>query len=153
MPHPDHLPAYTAYCQGPRSSFVGGPFDAVKAFDKLCSMSGHWTMRGFGRYVITTRDSGQAIGHVGALQLDPSEPPEMTWTLWDAAFEGQGTAFEAARAYLDHARRVLDCSSLTVRIAADNQRSHALAIRLGAIRTDQGPPPWMPTAVSYRIDL
>lgn len=99
-PQAQHLDAYVSYCGSERSKFVGGPFDAAKAFEKLCAMAGHWTLRGFGRYVITEKGSGQAIGHVGALQIDLSDPPEMTWTLWSDAAEGQGYAFEAASAYL-----------------------------------------------------
>lgn len=153
-PHADHLPAYLAYCTGPRSGFVGGPYTPVQAFDKFCAMAGHWVMRGFGRYVITLRETGRAIGHVGALQIDTDTGPEMTWTLWEDAAEGQGHASEAARAYLGHAAAALPFDHLLVRIDAGNVRSLKLAERLGAVPDDNAKPPaWMPGAVTFRIAL
>lgn len=154
MPQVDHLPRYATYCASDRSRFVGGPYDPVKAFEKLCAMSGHWALRGFGRYVMTEKDTGQPIGHVGALQLDSAEPPEMTWTIWDGAFEGKGYAFEAVRAYLSHASGVIGADQMIIRIVPDNHRSLSLAQRFGAERDDTAlPPAWMPDAVTFRIRL
>lgn len=154
LPHADHLPAYVRYCASERSVFVGGPFDAAKAFEKLCAMSGHWCMRGFGRFVMVLKATGQPIGHMGALQLDPAERPEMTWTLWDGAFEGKGYAFEAARAYLSHASDTLDFESLLIRIEKDNRRSIKLANRIGAKRDDGAVvPAWMPDSVTFIVKL
>ncbi len=151
-PKKQHLAAYVAFCASDRTEFVGGPFDAAKAFEKLCAMAGHWDLRGFGRYVITLRTSGEAIGHVGALQIDPAVLPEMTWTLWSGAAEGKGYAHEAARAYLAQARVAMGAPELLVRIKRNNLRSHDLAARLGATRdTDASVPHWMPDAVTYRV--
>ena len=153
-PQADHLAAYRHYCASDRSQFVGGPFDAVKAFDKLCSMAGHWTLRGFGRYVITLKTNGQPIGHVGALQIDDMGPPEMTWTLWHDDAEGQGYAFEAAQAYLAHAADATGADHLLIRIKPGNIRSQKLASRIGAQRDDTAiPPHWMPDAVTYTVRL
>lgn len=154
MPGADHLPSYVAYCASERSRFVGGPYDPVKAFEKLCAMAGHWALRGFGRYVMIERDSGQPIGHVGALHLDSTQPPEMTWTIWDGGFEGKGYAFEAVRGYLSHASGVLVADQMIIRIMQDNHRSLSLAQRIGATRDDTAPAPdWMPDAVTFRIRL
>jgi len=152
LPHADHLPAYARYCASERSVFVGGPFDPIKAFEKLCAMSGHWSMRGFGRVVMVLKATGQPIGHVGALQLDPAELPEMTWTIWEGAFEGKGYAFEVARAYLSQAPDALRTQGMVVRINKDNSRSLRLAERIGAVRDDAAEPPtWMPEAVTYLV--
>lgn len=153
-PQAHHLEAYVAYCASDRARFVGGPFDAAKAFEKLSAMAGHWTLRGFGRYVITLRESGQAIGHVGALQTDDAELPEMTWTLWVDDAEGQGYAFEAATAYLAHARPALGVEEMLIRIAAGNARSCRLAERLGAsVDATIKAAAWMGDGVTYRITL
>ena len=154
LPEAGHLAAYTAYCGSERSAFVGGPYDPVKAFEKFSAMAGHWTLRGFGRYVITLRSTGQAIGHVGALQLDSADLSEMTWTLWDGACEGQGYATEAALAYLQHAAKDLPVDRMLIRIDRDNRRSRALAERIGgALDQTAVPPTWMPKAVTYRLTL
>lgn len=154
LPCIDHLPAYARYCASDRSVFVGGPFDAVKAFEKLCAIAGHWNMRGFGRFVMVLKTTGQLIGHVGALQLDLTESPEMTWTIWDDAYEGKGYAFEAAQAYLSQATTTLGAEDMLIRIEKDNKRSIHLAKRIGAKR-DVGAivPAWMPDAVTFVVKL
>lgn len=154
VPHIDHLPAYTSYCASDRSAFVGGPFNAGKAFEKLCAMAGHWNMRGFGRFVMLLKKTGQPIGHVGALQLEPDEMPEMTWTIWDGACEGKGYAFEAAQAYLSQAKTMLGAEDMLIRIEKNNRRSIQLANRIGA-ELDDGAvvPAWMPDAVTFIVKI
>jgi len=152
LPCTDHLPAYVAYCGGLRSQFVGGPFDSAKAFEKLCAMVGHWRLRGFGRYVMTLKSTGQPIGHVGALQIDTAEPPEMKWTIWEDAYEGKGYAIEAVTAYLAHVPKVDSFAEMLIRIENKNQRSLRLADRIGATRDEIAVAPhWMPTAVTLRL--
>lgn len=148
-PEAGDFPAYAAYCASDRARFVGGPFDAARAFEKFAAMAGHWDLRGFGRYVMTLE--GQAIGHVGPLQLLGDETPEMTWTLWDPAREGQGYAREAARAVTAHLLDDLGWPGVILRIAADNAASRQLAERLGAVPCDASAPAWMPGAVTYRL--
>ena len=127
------LPAYTAYCAGPRTQFVGGPFDAVQAFDKFAAMAGHWTLRGFGRYVM--EHDGTPIGHVGPMQLDATQPPELTWTLWDGAYEKRGLATEAAHRVRDHLMHDLSWPQLLIHIMPDNASSIGIAQRIGATRS------------------
>ncbi|MEO9462499.1 MAG: GNAT family N-acetyltransferase, partial [Marinomonas sp.] len=99
-PEPSDLPAYTAYYMGPRSHFVRGPYTEDECFEKFATVLGHWQIRDYGRYTITLDDT--AIGHVGPLGIDANKPPELTWTLWDGAHEGNGYATEAAIAMRDH---------------------------------------------------
>lgn len=154
LPHADHLPAYAAYCGGLRSQFVGGPYDPAKAFEKFCAMAGHWRLRGFGRYVMTLKSTGQPIGHVGALRLDTAAPPEMTWTIWEDAYEGQGYAFEAATAYVARIAKVQSFAEMLIRIERKNKRSLRLADRIGAIQDNTAVAPhWMPTAITLRLGV
>jgi RimJ/RimL family protein N-acetyltransferase len=143
------LPVYTAYCASPRSHFVGGPFDAVKAFEKFAAMAGHWTLRGFGRYIMVQGD--QPIGHVGPMKLDSAVDPEMTWTLWADEFEGQGFATEAAQAVLDHLVQECGWQHLIMRILPDNKKSCKIAERIGAVLSDEPAPAWYEGALTYRI--
>ena len=148
------LPVYTAYCASPRTTFVGGPYDDVKAFKKLCAMIGHWALRGFGRYVIVSRETGRPLGHMGALQLSPTNVPEMTWTLWHGDDEGHGYITEACEAYLHHARTDLAMPHMVARIYEDNHASRAVAARLGAVHDPNATPPdWMPGGLTYHFDL
>ena len=149
QPRASDLEAYTRYCQGPRTKFAGGPFTAVNAFEKMAEMIGHWTLRGFGRYVIECE--GEPIGHVGPLAVHPGTP-EMTWTLWTDDAEGHGYATEAARKVADHLFNDCDWTALDIVIQAANSGSIAIADRLGARLTDRPAPDWYQGAVIYELD-
>ena len=145
------LDAYRAYCASERSRFVGGPYGAEAAFDKLAAMVGHWELRGFGRYVITL--NGRSVGHVGLLAMSDKEPPEMTWTLWSSDVEKNGYATEAVRAVLDE----IDAhhpalTKFMIRIAPENAPSRRLAERIGAKLCATTAPAWMPHAVTYCLE-
>lgn len=147
---PDDLPVYTAYCASERSVYVRGPFSAFQAFENLATMAGHWDLRGFGRYVMVS--DGQPIGHVGPLQIDGDALPEMTWTLWDGTAEGQGYAFEAARAVLDHLQNDCGWPKLIARVLPENAGSMRLAERLGGVQGDLPAPHWYPGSVTFEFD-
>ena len=154
--HPDasDLLPYSCYCLSQRSRFVGGPFNAVQAFEKLAAMIGHWELRGFGRLVLVDRATSRALGHVGALQLDPDQVPEFTWTLWSGQDEGKGLATEACMAYRDYARDVLGFSRMVVHIKRDNLPSRRLAGRLGCIENPGAPSPaWLTDCATYDLML
>ena len=149
QPQAGDLPAYTAYCASDRARFVRGPFTAPEAFDKLAAMIGHWTLRGFGRYVIEHR--GAPIGHVGPMQLGDTSAPELTWTLWDGAAEGHGFATEAAKRVRDHLLTDLGWPELIILVQPDNMPSRRLADRIGANLTDDPAPDWYPGCLTYRL--
>ena len=154
QPDGGDLAAYRAYCMSDRTRFTGGPYTAAQATDKLAAMIGHWDIRGYGRLLFCDRNSGRAIGHVGALHLVDDDVPEMTWTIWSDDDEGQGLAYEAARAYLDHARESGLFPTLLAHIAAENHKSRNLARRLDAVFDLAAfAPDWMPDGLTYRFDL
>jgi RimJ/RimL family protein N-acetyltransferase len=149
-PKASDLGGYVHYCQSDRSVFVGGPFDRVRAFEKLASMIGHWDLRGFGRYVFALKANDRPIGHVGALQLDDAVSPELSWTIWDSGDEKHGYAFEAGQAYLVHAPRAYGFPSLLARVDRENLPSRKLAERLGGIPSPNArAPEWAPNSVTY----
>ncbi|APX12662.1 GNAT family N-acetyltransferase [Tateyamaria omphalii] len=149
QPQASDLPAYTAYCASPRTHFVGGPFDTVKAFDKFAAIAGHWTLRGFGRYIM--EQDGAPIGHVGPMQLDATKPAEFTWTLWDGAYEGRGLATEAACRVRDHLLGDLGWPEMIIHVMPDNTGSIAIAQRIGATLTDEPAPEWYDGALVYHL--
>lgn len=148
-PTADDLPEYIAYCGSPRSVFVRGPFNAAEAFDKFAAITGHWVLRGFGRYIITL--NGCPIGHAGPIQSDPECTPEMTWTLWDGAHEGKGYATEAVSRVKDHCLNEIGWPELLIRIQPENSRSVAVAERIGAALTDKSAPDWYPGSRTYLL--
>jgi len=133
-PGPGDFDALRGFHRSERSRFVGGPCDAAESWGYLCKAIGHWTMRGFGRWVVTlTGAEDRALGLVGLYHPLDWPEPEIAWTLWEGA-EGRGIATEAARAARTYAYDTLGWSTAISLIAPDNTRSIALAERLGCAR-------------------
>jgi RimJ/RimL family protein N-acetyltransferase len=130
-PSPMDWSAYRAYRASPRSTFGTG-FDETVAWTHFAAFFGHWQLRGFGRFILTLRDGGEAIGHAGPFQPEGQAERELTWTLWDAAHEGKGLAYEAALACRNHAFDGLGWDTAVSYITTGNVKSERLAERLGA---------------------
>lgn len=125
------LQQFANFRAGPRSALVGGPFPAASAFTALCGIAGHWTLRGFGRFLVADRETDEALGIVGPFFPDDWPEPEIAWTVFDNA-EGRGVAFEAAQAAIAFAYGTLGWTTAMSAISPENTRSLALARRLGA---------------------
>ena len=137
-PHLDDLPALTAFYTTERSHMVGGPRDALGSWGVLTGRLGHWALRGYGTWHLTEKASGAFAGWAGVIDAPGWAEPELGWTLMEE-FEGKGLAFEAAAAARDYAARHQGLNGVISYIAHANDRSRALAERLGAtLETDQG---------------
>lgn len=141
-PELSDLEGYVAYYTGNRTGGVGGPKPRYIVVERFMAMVGQWALRGYGRYVMTDC-SGPGFGHVGVMQIDDHDVPEITWTLWDAAHEGQGFATEAAQAVL----QAWQGPRLIARVAPDNLASRRVAERLGMAVDPTAPP------ASYTVDV
>lgn len=124
-----------------RAQHIGGPYSRETAFRAWGHVIGHWAMRGFGSFVITRKDTGQAIGHCGPWFPEGWPEHELGWTIWSREDEGQGYAFEAASAARDHAFHTLGWRTAVSYIDDGNLRSIALARRLGATQDETAPKP------------
>ena len=131
-PIPADWPSYRTYRLSPRSTLPPGPQAEAEARQHFDALFAHWARRGFGRFIIEHRASGEAIGHVGPFEPEGHPERELTWTLWSANHEGQGYAYEAALAARDHAFGSLGWSTAVSYILPGNVRSQRLAERLGA---------------------
>ncbi|MCH8467133.1 MAG: GNAT family N-acetyltransferase [Roseinatronobacter sp.] len=138
-PVADDLPAFLAYATSARTRFVGGPKTAAQAVEKFAGMIGQWVLRGYGRFTITRRDGGAAIGHVGPLMMAPAEMPEFTWSLWGADVEGQGLGREAAHAMAAWAFGPLGLAQASTIIHDGNAASHRIAASLGGVARPDWP--------------
>lgn len=130
-PHLDDLPAMTAFFATERSHMVGGPRNEMDSWRSLAGRLGHWALNGYGGWHITERSSGQFAGWVGIMNAPGWAEPELGWVLM-SDFEGKGFAFEATLAARDFAARHQGLNGLISYIAHANDRSRALAERLGA---------------------
>ena len=145
-PHWADFEAYAAYCASERSRANGGPYTREQSFARMSALIGHWHLRGYGRWMITDRETNHALGIVGIFYPEGWPEPELAWTVFAEA-EGKGIAFEAATAARAYAYETLGWPSLISLVANDNTRSIALAKRMGCAyegdfeHADHGPLP------------
>ncbi|MEM1130178.1 MAG: GNAT family N-acetyltransferase [Pseudomonadota bacterium] len=140
----------TAFYMSERSRFAGGNQPEPRAWSAFAAMLGHWQIRGFGLWAVTTREADRILGMVGPYFPAGWPERELGWVLFDGA-EGKGYAQEAVHAARDHAFATLGWTGAVSYIAPDNARSIALAERVGAVRDSAARPPFpdKPTLV-YR---
>jgi ribosomal-protein-alanine N-acetyltransferase len=124
--------SYAAFRQSDRTRILGGPNPLDEAFHMLCALVGHWHIRGFGRWMVADKATDAPLGIVGLYHPDDWPEPEIGWSLFEAA-EGKGVAFEAAMVARSYAYDVLGWSRIVSLIVPHNERSGALARRMGCV--------------------
>ncbi len=130
-PRLDDLKPMAAFFETERSHMVGGPRDAAGSYTSLVSRLGHWVLNGYGLWHIDEKSSGSFVGWTGMIFAPGWDEPELGWSLLEGA-EGKGYAFEAATAARSHAAQHQGMNGVISYIAHANNRSMALAERLGA---------------------
>jgi RimJ/RimL family protein N-acetyltransferase len=114
-----------------RTKGFGGEMSRNDAWRWFASLIGHWYLRGYGFWMIDSRD-GDALGFSGLWYPEGWPEPELGWVLFAGA-EGHGYATEAALAIRNYAYDVLKMPALTSNIVPSNEASKAVARRLGAV--------------------
>ena len=130
---PQDMDAGIAYLTSDRSVYMGGPYSRHDAWEHAAHLIGHWAVRGFGVFSICLKGTDTAIGDAGPFFPEGWAENEISWGIWDPAYEGRGIAFEAAQATRAWAFETLGWDTAVSYIDADNARSIALAERLGAV--------------------
>lgn len=126
------LPAWTEILCDARAVHMGGPYSRADAFLEFAAGLGSWLLRGHGVWTVEPREGGEPLGFV-LVGFEPGDrEPELGFFL-RARAEGNGLAFEAARAARDWAW-AQGLSSLVSYVDPANARACALALRLGAHR-------------------
>jgi RimJ/RimL family protein N-acetyltransferase len=111
--------------------FIGGAMSSRNDVWRLMALLvGHWTLRGFGFWVVERRSDGAFLGRVGLWQPEGWPGMEVGWAL-DRPFWGQGYASEAAKASLDFGFAHYPVDRLMSLIAPENNASRRVAERLG----------------------
>lgn len=131
-PQASDLDAYTAFNLSERSKGVGGPFTAGQAFQRLSALIGHWSLRGFGRWMVADKETDAPLGVVGPMYPIEWPEPEIAWSVFAEA-EGRGIAHEAALAARAYVYDTLSWETVISCTTEDNTRSIALAKRMGAV--------------------
>ena len=133
QPAASDLSDYAALCADAAvMRYVGdrGPLSRMDAWRQLAMLAGHWTLRGYGMWVVEELGSGAFVGRVGLHYPEGWPEPEVAWAL-ASAYWGRGYALEAATAALRIAFDTLGWSRAISLIAPLNLRSIRLAERLG----------------------
>ncbi len=126
----DFAPLAAFYADPVRSTGFGGPIPHDQAWRWFALNIGHWCLHGYGFWTAVDR-AGAIVGIVGLWNPEGWPEPELGWVLFEG-HEGKGYATEAARAVRDHAYRDLGMTTLTSNIVPGNEKSKALARKLGA---------------------
>ena len=124
---------YASLCSDPEvMRYVGDfvPLSREDAWRQFAMLAGHWTLRGYGMWVVEELSSGAFVGRVGLHYPEGWPDREIAWAI-ARSYWGRGYAFEAASAALRVAFEVLDWPRVVSLIAAPNLRSIRLAARLG----------------------
>ena len=140
-PAPRDFAGFEPFLLSERSVGIGGPSTRSQAWRIMCAELGHWTMLGYGMWAVTLRGDDTARGFVGPWTPGDWPENEIGWTIWRPEDEGTGIATEAARAAIDHAWRVLKWDTIVSYVGFGNDRSAALARKLGAVLDVDAPQP------------
>lgn len=130
-PHLDDWQAMCEFYASERSRFVGGPLTAEKTWRSLAAETGHWALRGFGRWALDEKATGRYIGNCGLWEPDGFPEMELGWDLMNSS-TGMGYATEAGAAARAYAYDQLGRRTLISMIAPGNDGSKRVATRLGA---------------------
>jgi RimJ/RimL family protein N-acetyltransferase len=140
-PRPADFEALAPFIMSDRARFVGGGADKDigHAWRILAIFAGHWHLRGCGIFIAEHRTEARPVGSIGPWFPGDWPEEELGWTIWNAGDEGRGYAREAVEAVRRHAYADLGWSTAVSYIDPRNDRSRALAQRLGCT-LDAGAP-------------
>jgi RimJ/RimL family protein N-acetyltransferase len=120
------------------------PYDSAQARSMFERHLRHWEIHGFGLWAVAERDTTQPMGWIGASH--PTFVPELAdqveigWTLRPALWR-RGLATEGAAAAIDAAFAELEVGEVISLIHPSNDRSIAVASRLGMDWAGEAVPP------------
>jgi RimJ/RimL family protein N-acetyltransferase len=147
------LDAYAAMCADPevmRYLGSGYPLSRDESWRNMALVVGHWQLRGFGLWAVEERTTGLMAGRVGCWQPEGWPGREIGWA-FRREFWGRGYATEAAQMVLADGFSRPGISRLISLIHPQNERSIAVALRLGMRREQETEIMGHPARI-YRID-
>ena len=121
---------FAAFYASDRSKFVGGPLGREASWRMLAMEAGHWTLRGYGRWIVEETETGTPVGLIGLFNPEGWPEAEVGWDLFEG-FEGRGYATEAGAAARSLAYDTLGWTTAISLVKPDNTGSARVAERLG----------------------
>jgi RimJ/RimL family protein N-acetyltransferase len=133
--------------------YIGGkPLTDEECWSRLLRYVGHWSMLGFGYWVVEERATGEFVGEVGfsdyKRDVEPSlgAVPEVGWVLTPSK-HGMGYATEAVQAVLGWGRDRFGLSPVTCLIHPNHQASIHVAQKCGFKKRQLGTYKGNPTLI------
>jgi RimJ/RimL family protein N-acetyltransferase len=124
--------------------YVGGsPLTAEESWSRVLRYVGHWSLLGFGYWVVEEKISGEFVGEVGFADykrdLEPAmgTVPELGWVLVPSK-HGLGFATEAVQGALDWGSAHFGHSPVACLIHPDNRASIHVAEKCGFRKRQPG---------------
>ncbi|HEX8970837.1 GNAT family N-acetyltransferase [Oryzihumus sp.] len=142
-------PEFAAHLASGAPATAGDKADDLRVFEGLPPGLGGWVAH----LADGSDDPGRVVGRFSLRpwkHAGPTDPPEVGWFLAVDQW-GRGLAAEGMRAVLRYAAWQLHVPSVLALVRHDNDRSRALARRLGGVVTGQGS--WYGSEPSLRYDL
>lgn len=109
----------------------GRVLDRALAWRHMAALIGHWQIRGYGFFSVEEKGTGEWVGRVGPWYPEGWPEPEVGWTIMPEHW-GKGYATEAGRAAIDYAFSELGWKRVIHVIIKGNERSIAVAKKLGS---------------------
>jgi RimJ/RimL family protein N-acetyltransferase len=135
---PEDFPDCAAMWGDPEvTRHIGGrPFTEEETWSRLLRYAGHWTLLGFGYWVVREKSTGLFVGEVGFADMkraiDPpfGGAPEIGWALARRS-HGLGYATEAVREAVAWGQQHFERERTVCLIDPDNARSIRVAQKCG----------------------
>jgi len=129
------LDAYTELLMIPeigRSLRLAADVSRAEAWRAMAQWRGQWELRGSGQWAVEERSTGRFLGRAGLHHPEQDDWPglEVGWAL-HPSYWGQGFATEAGVGSMAYAFEVMGAREVFSVILPDNDRSMAVARRLG----------------------
>jgi RimJ/RimL family protein N-acetyltransferase len=130
-PKAEDFPVYRDFfVDADASEFYGGPMEADRAWRVLAADLGHWALRGYGRWSIIEKQSGNMIGGCGLWWPEGYPRSELTWWIIPSA-RRHGYALEASRGAIDFGYAALGWPMIETHMNDENIAARLLAEKLG----------------------
>jgi len=135
------LDAYTDVMTAPEvrdALHLPGTYSRDEAWGAMAAWLGQWELRGSGQWALEERSSGRLVGRAGLHRPERQDWPglEVGWALHPTRW-GLGYASEAGARSVAYAFEELGADEVFSVILPENERSAAVACRLGLSLVDE----------------
>lgn len=132
-PMPEDFSVYERFFADKDASIAyGGPLCANAAWRVLATDIGHWALRGYGRWAVSLKSSGEMIGGCGLWWPHDYPRSELTWWIVPGARK-MGYAREASVAAINFGYKTLGWPLVETHMNDENTAARRLVESLGGV--------------------